>query len=132
MLEKRSRHAGFRAMADQTNVPNAFLSIFTPAELRVIARSLRLYRPKVDAPSGSTKSPRWPARHARRPKAGDKVNLTKQESNGLFMCLRRVGSDSNLCWCRKHNYDARFGSAATAICGVVLAPRLQINRCHLT
>jgi hypothetical protein len=30
--------------------------------------------------------------------AGDKVNLTKQENNGLFMCLRRVGSDSNLCF----------------------------------
>jgi hypothetical protein len=30
--------------------------------------------------------------------AGDKVNLTKQESNGLFVCLRRVGFGSGLCF----------------------------------
>jgi hypothetical protein len=30
--------------------------------------------------------------------AGDKVNLTKQESNGLFVCLRRVGFGSDLCF----------------------------------
>ena len=30
--------------------------------------------------------------------AGDEVNLTKQESNGLFVCLRRVGFGSDLCF----------------------------------
>jgi len=30
--------------------------------------------------------------------AGDKVNLTKQESNGLFVCLRRVEFGSGLCF----------------------------------
>jgi hypothetical protein len=86
-------------MADQTNLPNAFLSIFTPAELRVI----RAIFAAISAEGRCTKrldeiAAMASASRSTAPKAGDKGNLTKQESNGLFMCLRRVGSDSNLCF----------------------------------
>jgi hypothetical protein len=50
--------------------------------------------------------------------AGDKVNLTKQESNGLFVCLRRVPLTAN----------TAHGDAAEGTLRAVRQPHLEIRQ----